>query len=188
MQLITILALAGVSSASASLQARSYETFDNLFGRQTQLCKPVTAPFTCERSCGAGYTECIRFPTCYNPGRGDSCCSNGKYCPKGFYCTDGGCCKDGQTLEECGATVSLSVIPPPSTKTSEPAPPSSTAEPTTSEAQTTSYSVSLPIATVSTTSASNGTATATSPPIVTAGAGKNAVAALGALGAFVLAI
>lgn len=84
MQLLAVLALAAVSSASAALQAGSSATFmalRNVFERQVQLCKPVPAPYTCERSCGVGFVECIAFPTCYNPSRGDSCCSNGSTSP-----------------------------------------------------------------------------------------------------------
>lgn len=48
-----------------------------VFERQSTECVPVTAPATCERSCGPGNIECVSFPTCYNPGAGESCCSNG---------------------------------------------------------------------------------------------------------------
>lgn len=34
------------------------------------------------------------------------------YCDPGYYCTDGGCCPDGVPLDQCGATITLSVIPP----------------------------------------------------------------------------
>ncbi len=34
------------------------------------------------------------------------------YCDPGYYCTDGGCCPDGAPLDQCGATITLSVIPP----------------------------------------------------------------------------
>ncbi|KAH0600393.1 hypothetical protein MHUMG1_01389 [Metarhizium humberi] len=201
MQLLAVLALAAVSSASAALQAGSSATFmalRNVFERQVQLCKPVPAPYTCERSCGVGFVECIAFPTCYNPSRGDSCCSNGKYCPKGFYCTNAGCCENGQSLEECGATVSLSVLPPPSTRTATlPARPTSTPSSTLSEptdtseagpASTPSASSTVVGSLTGTTPSANGTAGATGPPVVTAGAGRKGVVALGALGAVVLAI
>lgn len=84
MQLLAFLALAAVSSASAALQAGSSATsmaLRNVFERRLELCKPVPAPYTCERSCGVGFVECIAFPTCYNPSRGDSCCSNGSTSP-----------------------------------------------------------------------------------------------------------
>lgn len=35
------------------------------------------------------------------------------YCAEGYYCVDVGCCPNGSSLEECGATKTLSVIPPP---------------------------------------------------------------------------
>ncbi len=34
------------------------------------------------------------------------------YCDPGYYCTDRGCCRDGDSLDQCGATITLSVIPP----------------------------------------------------------------------------
>ena len=73
--------LAGAGAAIASLTG-SYETsmapgFSALFERQTRVCKPVPPPLTCERSCGPGYITCISLPTCYNPGKGDVCCSDG---------------------------------------------------------------------------------------------------------------
>jgi hypothetical protein len=80
MQALFVLALAGASSASVPLVARSSVAFMALpavFERQVDVCKPVPPPYTCEHSCGAGYVECIAPPTCYNPGLGESCCSNG---------------------------------------------------------------------------------------------------------------
>lgn len=35
-----------------------------------------------------------------------------EYCDPGYYCTDGGCCPEGSPLDQCGATITLSVIPP----------------------------------------------------------------------------
>ena len=84
----TIVLLASVGAAVAETFTGSYTAnmaLKNLFERQTRLCTPVPAPATCERSCGPGFITCVSFPTCYNPGRGDTCCSNGKYCPKGYY-------------------------------------------------------------------------------------------------------
>ena len=79
---ISVLALPLLGSVVAansagqllSLNARAVS---GLFERQTQLCTPVPAPATCEKSCGPGYVECVSFPTCYNPGEGDVCCSDG---------------------------------------------------------------------------------------------------------------
>lgn len=102
----------GATAAGQRASRRALGELETLFGRQTVFCAPIEPPYTCERSCGAGYTECIAFPTCYNPGIGEICCSNGDYCDAGTYCTDGGCCDNGLTLAECDATVSFSVIPP----------------------------------------------------------------------------
>ena len=48
-----------------------------IFERQSNECVPVPAPATCEKSCGPGNIECVSFPTCYTPGVGETCCSNG---------------------------------------------------------------------------------------------------------------
>lgn len=47
-----------------------------LTSRQYDICIPVVNP-TCEKSCGKGNIVCQEFPNCYNPGRGETCCSNG---------------------------------------------------------------------------------------------------------------
>ncbi|KAH7117505.1 hypothetical protein EDB81DRAFT_245436 [Dactylonectria macrodidyma] len=143
MQLLSTLIFVGVASASVPRMAGRSSAFLALKGvieRQVDFCEPISAPYTCERSCGPGFVECIAFPTCYNPGRGDACCSDGSYCPAGSYCTDAGCCPDELSLSECGATATLSVIPPPateepSTSTSPPEP--TTADETTSDAEPT---------------------------------------------------
>ncbi|EEP78374.1 predicted protein [Uncinocarpus reesii 1704] len=127
---IVLVGTLAVASQAAELARAKYESNDShsLFKRQDRVCKPVTPPVTCERSCGPGFEQCVFPLMCYNPTVGDSCCSNGKYCPKGEYCTDGGCCPDGMSLEECGATRTLSVVPPGQGQSStEPAP---TGEPT----------------------------------------------------------
>jgi hypothetical protein len=123
----TILAFVGTALASSPLMAREALSPLPLYGlAERQLpCKPVTAPVTCERSCGPGYAECTPSGLCYNAGGGDVCCSDGTGCPAGTYCTDGGCCPDEMSLDECGATVTLTIIPP--TR------PSATAQPEQSE-------------------------------------------------------
>ncbi|KAH7190976.1 Prp 4 [Fusarium oxysporum] len=157
MQLLATLFFVGTTSAHIPLVAGRSSAFLALKGimeRQVDSCEPVPAPYTCERSCGPGFVECINFPTCYNPGRGDICCSDGSSCPAGYYCTDAICCPDEMSIEECGATATLSVIPPPAKKepstsanplkptatdkaTSEAEPTTSEAGPTTSEAEPT---------------------------------------------------
>lgn len=95
-----------------------------------------------------------------------------EYCDAGTYCTNKGCCKNGQSLEECGATQTLSVIPPPAaTKESS----ESTSHPQAPTAPTVSATITTPV-----------------PSVVTAGAGKNAevgvLAAVGGLGAVLMAM
>jgi len=144
--LIGAVSSVGATAAGQRASHRALAELETLFGRQTVYCAPIEPPYTCERSCGAGYTECIAFPTCYNPGIGEICCSNGDYCDAGTYCTDGGCCDNGLTLEECDATVSLSIIPPGAASTA-----AASTTSTTSAASTTS----LTSKTSATTSASN---------------------------------
>jgi len=134
----TALLIGAASSVGATLAGQhsprsALAELETLFGRQTVFCAPIDPPYTCERSCGAGYVTCIAWPTCYNPGIGEICCSNGDYCDAGTYCTDGGCCDNGLTLEECDATVSYSVIPPPAATTA-----AASTSSTTSAASTTS--------------------------------------------------
>ncbi|KAM6513477.1 hypothetical protein FALCPG4_015892 [Fusarium falciforme] len=116
---LTTLALLGAASASAphiAMRSVAFETLKGVMERQVHECKDVPPPVTCERSCGPGYVQCVYEFNCYNPSIGQSCCSNGKYCPADTYCTDIGCCPDDVSLEECGATRILSVIPPPATE------------------------------------------------------------------------
>ena len=79
MHLPTALSFATAASATAleAGQHASFMALRSVMERQLQICKPITAPFTCERSCGAGYVTCVSFPTCYNPSAGEKCCSNG---------------------------------------------------------------------------------------------------------------
>ena len=80
MRYLPILALLGVASATGVLktgQRHALLALKGVMERQLEFCQPVREPATCERSCGPGYVTCIRFPTCYNPGAGDSCCSDG---------------------------------------------------------------------------------------------------------------
>ena len=65
-------------------------------------CQPVKHP-TCERSCGKGWVTCQEFPNCYNPGIGQSCCSDGSYCPAGSSCVPGGCCPHGESCTGGGS-------------------------------------------------------------------------------------
>ena len=63
--------------ALVSGQLKSSMALAAIMERQSRICTPVPEPATCARSCGAGYTECISFPNCYNPTVGQSCCSDG---------------------------------------------------------------------------------------------------------------
>ncbi|KAH7141322.1 Prp 4 [Dactylonectria estremocensis] len=115
MRLFTALSFAGVACAStARLQGHHWSPgLGGLAERQIVFCDAILPPYTCERSCGEGYTECVEFPNCYNPGRGEVCCSTGQYCDAGEYCTDLYCCPEGISLEECGGTYTLSILPDP---------------------------------------------------------------------------
>ncbi|KAH7348607.1 Prp 4 [Rhexocercosporidium sp. MPI-PUGE-AT-0058] len=146
---ILLLGAASAVAAATSGQRLSMMAIRSVFERQVDTCVPVTAPATCERSCGPGNIECISFPTCYNPSAGESCCSNGKYCPSGFYCTDAGCCPNGTPLADCGATISLSVILPPAPTTAAPVP--------TGTLTTTAELTRTPESTTSTTSTTSST-------------------------------
>lgn len=207
MHSVAFLSLLGVVAATAVLRSgetTAYLALKSVIERQT-LCTPVTAPYTCERSCGPGYTECVSFPTCYNPGLGQSCCSNGRkfticyhiqkseltqllgYCPKGTYCTNAGCCPDGTSLAQCGATITLSIIPPRSTTTSTSATTSKsttvsissvTSKSTSTSSSRSSTSVYYPTTSSSpstTRAPTNGTTTSPTPTIVTAGVDKHAI-------------
>ncbi|KAM6513838.1 hypothetical protein FALCPG4_015048 [Fusarium falciforme] len=137
------------------------------------------------------------------------------FCSAGYYCTDAGCCPDEYSVEECGATATLSVIPPPAKEepststnpleptatdkaTSEAEPITSEAEPTTSEAEPITSTDALSVITTNaistTTPASNSIIATTSlPPHATvAGAGRNAqfrvLAAIGGLGAILMVV
>lgn len=136
MQLLSALALAGLASAASrplrAAERRSHDILKAVVARQDDVCVPVPEPATCEDSCGPGNIMCISYPNCYNPGNGEVCCSDGKYCPAGTYCTDAGCCPDDVPLEQCGATTTLSVVPPPSADepTEAPEPTDDAPEPT----------------------------------------------------------
>jgi hypothetical protein len=85
------------------------------------------------------------------------------YCPEGQYCTDNGCCPEGTTLAECGATVSLSVIPPSADTTSVPVAASSSVAAATTTTTSPSTS-STPAANTSTSSTASPTASPKSTP------------------------
>ncbi len=81
MHFLAVLALAGHAAASAYVAGTvpgSLSGLNGLMKRQTRVCDSVpVGPNLCERSCGAGYVSCVHDTTCYNPSRGDVCCSNG---------------------------------------------------------------------------------------------------------------
>ncbi|KAL2064208.1 hypothetical protein VTL71DRAFT_4702 [Oculimacula yallundae] len=152
----TVIVFSAVSAVAATTSGQriSIMAIRSIFERQVNTCIPVRAPATCERSCGRGNIECISFPNCYNPGAGESCCSNGKYCRSGYYCTDAGCCPNGVSLARCGATESLSIILPPAPTTQAPTTraPIPTVDPT-----TTTEATRTPESTTSTTSTTSRT-------------------------------
>ncbi|KAG9240204.1 hypothetical protein BJ878DRAFT_311736 [Calycina marina] len=122
MHLLPVLILNYAATAwaadMAAGQVQSFNALKQIMERQFHFCSLITAPFTCERSCGAGYTECIKFPDCYNPGLGQICCSDGSYCDSGEYCTDGGCCPNDIPLSQCGEVVLSTIAPAPPSPTS----------------------------------------------------------------------
>ncbi|KAI9695989.1 MAG: hypothetical protein M1820_008330 [Bogoriella megaspora] len=93
-------------------QRKSHMALKKVMERQLQFCEPVPEPATCEASCGAGNVECVSFPNCFNPGEGETCCSDGTYCESGYYCTDAGCCPNESSIDECGASEELSTLAP----------------------------------------------------------------------------
>ncbi|KAI1985831.1 hypothetical protein LOZ51_006179 [Ophidiomyces ophidiicola] len=176
-----------VASQALEFVAATHESNNNtpLLKRQTQICKAVAPPVTCERSCGIGYAQCVYPNMCYNPGQGESCCSNGKYCRAGTYCTDTGCCPNSSTLEQCGATRRLSVIPPPqaqvSTPASSPAPSTNSTRP--ASTSTASSRAIIPTGTGSpSTPGRNTTVTTAAPPQQTKNAASQLQSAAMALG------
>ncbi|KAJ3478583.1 hypothetical protein NLG97_g8539 [Lecanicillium saksenae] len=169
MRFLTVATLAGQALATAHVAGRvDSATLNGLLTREFRICNLVpVGPNLCERSCGPGYITCISEPTCYNPSRGDVCCSNGKYCEAGSYCTDIGCCEDGLSLEECGAHSRIATVPVPaptsSRTTDEPTTTktSSTKPPTTTTTTTDSSSTSSPTSTSTSTSTRTSTQTST---------------------------
>ncbi|KAK3177649.1 hypothetical protein K4F52_009605 [Lecanicillium sp. MT-2017a] len=132
--IIMSLALQAAASAYVAGTVPGSSSLDGLMKRQFRVCDSVpVGPNLCERSCGPGYVSCVNETTCYNPSRGDVCCSNGKYCEAGSYCTNNGCCPNDSSLEECGATATVPTLAPPEpetpTSTNAPGTPSSEPEP-----------------------------------------------------------
>jgi hypothetical protein len=73
---VILLSTASAVAAAASLESISFMALTGSIEKR-DVCVPVEAPVTCERSCGAGSVQCISFPNCYNPTKGQTCCSNG---------------------------------------------------------------------------------------------------------------
>lgn len=82
MQFLSFLTFAGHALATTYVAARvDQSSLNGLLTRQFRLCNSVpVGPNLCERSCGPGYITCISEPTCYNPSRGDVCCTDGSMC------------------------------------------------------------------------------------------------------------
>jgi hypothetical protein len=199
MQLISTLVFAGAASATGmwtGTRSSALLALRGIMERQVDVCVPVPAPATCERSCGPGNIVCISFPTCYNPSAGEVCCSDGNYCPAGYYCTDAGCCEEGTTLEECGASTTLEIVLPDATEEPTEETPSITSFPTTDAPTITGAPFPTTDAPSVTTHPSSGlphgTATTSSVPFATAGVGKTAqfglLPAIGGFGAFLMAL
>ncbi|KAJ9412621.1 hypothetical protein QL093DRAFT_2546950, partial [Fusarium oxysporum] len=45
--------------------------------RNTTVYKEVSLSLNCEESDGPGYVSCAGGPKCYNPSKGEVCCSDG---------------------------------------------------------------------------------------------------------------
>lgn len=78
---LPVFALMAVASASTMMevgQLASHKALAAIMERQIRFCSPVSPGANlCARSCGAGYVSCVSATTCYNPGMGQTCCSNG---------------------------------------------------------------------------------------------------------------
>jgi hypothetical protein len=71
-----VLISAASAAAATTLQRKSLMALSSIMEKR-DFCVPVPAPATCEKSCGLGNVQCIAYPNCYNPGVGESCCSDG---------------------------------------------------------------------------------------------------------------
>ncbi|KAL2349945.1 hypothetical protein BJ546DRAFT_561048 [Cryomyces antarcticus] len=76
--LSTLVLVASVATATRGLERKPHEPSSSpLEVRQTnQYC---TTSSICSVCFGAGYVPCSST-TCFNPGAGEQCCSDGKYC------------------------------------------------------------------------------------------------------------
>ena len=75
--LVAILLLGSATAISAiSFERTNRDALSGMLSKR-DVCVPVPAPATCEKSCGAGNIQCVAFPNCYNPSAGESCCSDG---------------------------------------------------------------------------------------------------------------
>jgi len=187
MQILTasLFATAALATSVTTGQLRSTLALKRIMERQVEFCSPVSVP-SCSESCGAGYVTCISWPTCYNPGNGETCCSDGSYCPAGSYCTDAGCCPEGTSLEECGATEQLSTVAPPAATSYTTAAPATTSAvqsyPVTTPAVTSTYSppaVSTPASNATVAPPSPVGPSAVAPSIAVGAAGRVESAAAG---------
>ena len=65
------------SSSSLFFSSSFFPSSSSVPGGRTTTCQSVQpGPSLCARACGPGYVQCSA-ETCYNPGEGQSCCSNG---------------------------------------------------------------------------------------------------------------
>lgn len=70
-----LVSLASTAATSVEMQSFSLFTRSGLDKRATCTVDQIT-PESCEKCFGPGYVNCLTN-TCYNPGAGASCCSNG---------------------------------------------------------------------------------------------------------------
>lgn len=78
--LLSTLTVVG-SVVASGLHAAVRHEYGGLVKRQIRFCSsvPDTTPDAqlCALSCGANFTQCTDWETCFNPSAGEVCCSNG---------------------------------------------------------------------------------------------------------------
>ncbi len=73
------LATVLISFATMAFAATTMQSISFMAGgiEKRDVCVPVPEPATCAASCGPGNEQCVYPLNCYNPTKGEKCCSNG---------------------------------------------------------------------------------------------------------------